>query len=59
MNEQTTIKARIESDILKELNVKEIELFDNQNLVLFLEESEKTQSMIRKLDQQTKATKKR
>jgi len=59
MNEQTIVKSRIESDILKELNVKEIELFDNQNLVILLEESDKTNSLIRKLDQQNKASKKR
>jgi len=59
MNEQTIVKSRIESDILKELNGKEIELFDNQNLVTLLEESDKTNTLIRKLDQQNKASKKR
>jgi len=52
-------KNRIEADILKELNVSDVELFDNQNLIAFLDESEKTTASIRKLEQQTKVGKKR
>jgi len=50
-------KNKIELNILKEINNKDLELLDNQNLVNSLDESEKLATNIKKFEQQTKTVK--
>jgi dynein heavy chain len=60
VSEHIVNKQKLEKQILIELSNKERgELLDNQELLNLLDESEKTQNTIRKIEQSAKVTKKR
>jgi len=50
-------KNKVELNILKEINNKDLELLDNQNLVNYLDESERLSLNVKKFEQQTKTVK--